>query len=66
MALEPIEDLETFNRWGVGVQADKVCVLLPPRGPMTGDEALILAAWLVTLADPLGERFQQVLDKVQS
>lgn len=64
--MEKIEDLDTFNRWGVGVHGDKIGMLMPPRGLMTKDEALLLAAWLVTLADYSGDRFQAVLDKVQS
>jgi len=33
---------------------------------MTPDSALTVAAWLVTLADPLNERFPQVLEAVRS
>lgn len=63
---ENVDDVETFNGHMVGVQGDKIGMMMPPRGLMTRDEALVLAAWLVSLADPVGERFAAILDKVQS
>lgn len=34
--------------------------------PMTKDQALVVAAWLVSLADPLQERFPDILSRVQN
>lgn len=61
-------NIDTLNKYGVGVQGEKVVVLLPPRTPMTKTDALILAAWLVTMADMSeGEAdFQEILKAVQS
>lgn len=37
-----------------------------PKAEMTADEALVHAAWLVILADPMGDRFQAILDRIRS
>lgn len=37
-----------------------------PRLNMTADEALVHAGWLVILADPMGDRFQAILDRIRS
>lgn len=60
----PADDI--FNKHGVSVGGDKIAILLPPRGDMTKHDALVLAAWIVSLADPLGDEFQKILDAVQS
>lgn len=57
---------DTMNRHMVSVCAGKIALLNPPAAPITNDEALVLAAWLVALADPLGERFGDALEAVQS
>ena len=36
-----------------------------PRTVISRDEALLLAAWLVVMADPAGDRFGPVLKAVQ-
>jgi hypothetical protein len=59
-------DIDTANRFMVACQGDLVIVMAPPMLPMTRDFALNLAAYLVCMADPLGERFAQVLKAVQS
>jgi hypothetical protein len=41
-----------------------VLTLNPALGPMTRDEALRLAAWLVAVADPNGQRFDQIYKAV--
>lgn len=43
--------MDTANKFLVGVRGDKIAMLDPPRGEMSKDDALLLAAWLVTLAD---------------
>jgi hypothetical protein len=44
-------EIDTFNKHMVGVQGGNIVVLMPPHGPMTKQEAMVFAAWLVTLAD---------------
>lgn len=58
------QGIETMNDHLVGVQNDMITMVLPPLAPMTKDEALRMAAWLVACADPLGERFRATLDKI--
>ena len=55
-----------MNEFLVSVAGDKIVILAPPRGPITREQALHLAAWIVTLADPGGEAFAAALDEVQS
>ncbi len=57
--------MDTFNKYLVGMQAGKICIMMPPRGLMTTEEALVLAAWIVSMADPLGEKFAEALTAVQ-
>lgn len=42
--------MDTFNKYMVGVQGDNVVIMNPPRGPISKADALMLAAWIVTLA----------------
>jgi hypothetical protein len=56
--------IDTTNRFGVGSRGEAITVLSPPVH-MTKAEALVYAAWIVALADPLGERFQVALEAVQ-
>ena len=60
------EEIDTMNRFGVGVQGDGVVIVMPPRGIISKDDAILLAAWLVALADPLEDRFEKVLHAIQS
>lgn len=55
----------TDNAQLVGGTGDHVTVRMP-RNVMTRREALAHAAWLVALADPLGDEFPAVLEAVQS
>jgi hypothetical protein len=43
--------MDTFNKHMVGVQGDNILIMNPPRGPMSKADALVFAAWIVTLAD---------------
>lgn len=56
------------NEWLVGttIVANEQAIALGrhPADPMTPDAALAYAAWIVALADPLGERFPKVLASV--
>ena len=58
------------NRFFVGANGfgddAQIVVRLPPLKPITKADALNLAAWLVAVADPLGDQFAKVLAEVQS
>ena len=59
--------MDTMNKFFVGIQGDNVAVLNPPRGLLSKDDAIIFAAWLVTMAgDYDGERFNAAFDAVKS
>jgi hypothetical protein len=59
-------EMDTFNKYVVGVNGDKIVILAPPRGPISKEDALMFAAWIVTLADYSGEEFAKALEAVQS
>lgn len=44
-------ELNTFNKYMVGVQGDSIVIINPPRGPMQKTDALVLAAWIVVLSE---------------
>lgn len=60
--------MDVFNKHGVSLKGDQIALLIPPAAfvPMSKDEALTLAAWLVVLADPLGERFEEIISAVEN
>jgi hypothetical protein len=60
------EPIETINDCMVASVAGAVAILNPPLGPMDRDKALRLAAWLVAVADPGGERFAEIRKAVLS
>jgi hypothetical protein len=47
--------MDTFNKFFVGVTGGKVTIVNPPRGDITREDALMLAAWLVVMAGKTGE-----------
>lgn len=57
--------MDISNTQVVGSQGDTITVALPWRR-MTRTQALVHAAWLVSVADPVGDDFAEVLAKVQS
>lgn len=60
------DEIDTFNRFMVGMCAGNIVLLNPPpRGGMTPGDALLLAAYLVSMADPTGDKFAPVLAAVQ-
>lgn len=59
------ETIDTANKFIVGGRGDQVLITMPPRGPISKSDALVLAAWLVVLADTDG-KFQKVLAAVQN
>jgi len=72
--------MDTANQWGVSavgvVRATErapgvggpVALLRPPaaRAPLSREEAVVLAAWLVALADPSRELFDRAWREVTS
>jgi hypothetical protein len=52
----------------VGAAGDALVMLRPPSvgEPISKVDALMLAAWLVALADPIGGGFDRALDAVLS
>lgn len=61
-----INEIDTFNKYLVGVGAMGIIVGRAIQGPLSRADALLAAAYLVALADPTGEDFPQVLKAVQS
>jgi hypothetical protein len=59
-----VAEVDTFNKFGVAMQAG-VIWLRPPSLRITREDALLLAAYLVSLADPGGDQFPKVLEAVQ-
>ena len=59
------DELDSLNKFGVGVSGARIVILKPPRGTISNADALNLAAWLVALADPEG-KFPSVLADVLS
>lgn len=61
-----MDEIETFNKFFVGATSNGIRLMRPPTGELSHDDALNLAAWLVAVADPGGERFAEVLAAVES
>jgi hypothetical protein len=62
-------EVDITNKFMVGGHANgDLAILNPPqRGiRITNADALLFAAYIVSIADPLGEKFAQVLDAVQN
>jgi hypothetical protein len=59
---------DTLNRFAVGSKGDEVVILIPPTRPLNREEALVLAAYLVTIAETLPglESFEDVLKQVRN
>jgi hypothetical protein len=53
------------TRWMVAGHGDKFAIL-KLNVEMSRDDALNLAAWLVALADPSGDEFEQYLEVIQN
>lgn len=56
--------LDTCNRFLVAATGSHVLMMVPPREPMTPDEALTLAAWLFAVAGGDRQRFEEILRQV--
>jgi hypothetical protein len=63
---EPSVAIDTTNDCGVGLSGGNI-ILLNPKSRLTGDEALRLAAWIVTLIDGTTdhEGFDIVLNAIE-
>lgn len=46
-------EIDTTNEFMVGVQGDRVVVMMDARRPMTPDQAIRFAAWLVVNAESI-------------
>lgn len=58
-------EIDTSNKCFVGVHGDNLTIMRPPQGLISKPDALLLAAWLVALADDDGQ-FPAVLEAVQN
>ncbi len=65
--------VDTANRFMVGLAGDGIAIRGSAqlirglaRRPLSKDDALNLAAWLVAMADPTDERFPAILQAVRS
>lgn len=58
--------MDTFNQYIVGIRGDDITILNPPPGSICKEDALVFAAWIVSLADPTGEEFKKALEAVTS
>lgn len=61
-----MSEIDTTNDSLVAVNNQGVLIIMPPRGPMPKDKALRLAAWIVALADPVGDEFAATLEAVRN
>lgn len=58
------DECDGGNKYGVGCSGARFVILMPPRGSMSAEDAVNLAAWLVALADPFGEKFKAEFTKI--
>lgn len=56
--------VDIHNKYYLGLRGDKIVMPLPPAGLMSKEEALVLAAWLVMLADD-DDQFKKILAMVR-
>lgn len=61
--LPDVSDVDVANRFVVGTDGDTISMMFQ-RDTFTKDEALVLAAYLAVLADPLGDRARAIYAKV--
>jgi hypothetical protein len=56
--------IDTFNKFLVGVRRDSISFPLGLPATMSKDDALMLAAWIVALADT-DDKFSKLLEAVR-
>ena len=61
-----MDSIDTTNKFRVVAHLDRTVTLAPIPGYLTHDDALRLAARLVAIVDPQGNRFAALLSAVQS
>jgi hypothetical protein len=60
-------DIDTMNKFIVGSQDNGIVIVNPPRGPISPEDALLLAAYLVLMAEhDAAHTFEQVTEAVKS
>lgn len=60
-----LDDLDTLNKFGVCTRGDAVAFLRQVPAAITKAEALVLAAWLVSIADDHDD-FGAIIQRVQA
>lgn len=63
-----MSEIDIGNKWGLCLHRDSNTLgfLIPPQ-KLTPDDALVLAAWLVCLAEPLTSiQFGDVIERVEN
>jgi hypothetical protein len=62
------QEIDTFNKFFVSMHAASgdIAFLRPVPMQLKRADALLLAAYLVSMADPLGDEFAKVLTAVQN
>jgi len=60
--------MDICNKYWVAynVGDGSITIMSPPRGKVSKADALLLAAWLAAIADPLDEHFHKILDAVKN
>ena len=60
-------EIDTTNKFLVGTQGKGIFIMNPPRAPLNGDDAMLLAAYLVLMAQATATNdFADVVDAVQN
>lgn len=59
-------EIDTTNEYLVGAQGDRVVVVMPPRGPMTKEQALRLAVYLRVLSGATDAEYDAMHNAVVS
>lgn len=60
------KEIDTANKFMVGVQGNNIVIMMPPPGRISKRDALVFAAWIATLADDDGLGFDAALEAVQA
>lgn len=59
-----MSEIDITNKFCVGVIGTRVSILMPPTGGLIKQDALLLAAYLVSLSNASEAEFKEVLDAV--
>lgn len=59
--------MNTFNKFAVGCYQDQIVIAVPPKRaePLSKDDALNLAAWLVVMADLTSEDLRAAVEEIE-